>query len=118
MKNELHRARRSWTLKAQLECLGSSEPRFSLATAAFNQMTRNSIVYFLSRGGGGLLTVATLAVFTRIMSPPEYGLYALGITVATIASSLLFQWLCVAVGRFYPVFLDRPGVLLAASVRG
>src|SRR5262249_43051820 len=66
----------------------------------------------------GLLTVVTLAVFTRMLSPSEYGLYALGITVATIASSLLFQWLCVAVARFYPAFLDRPGVLFPPSLRG
>lgn len=81
-------------------------------------MTRNSIVYFISRGGGGLLTVLTLAVFTRILSPPEYGWYALGVTLFSITAALVFQWLAVAVARFYPAFADRPGVLLAASLRG
>jgi O-antigen/teichoic acid export membrane protein len=62
--------------------------------------------------------MATLAVFTRMLAPADYGLYALGLTSAAIASSLLFQWLTVAMARFYPVFLDRPGVLFAASLRG
>ena len=81
-------------------------------------MIRHSVLYSLARLGAGLLTVATLAVFTRMLTPSDYGLYAIGMTIASISSTLLFQWLNVAVGRFYPMFIDRPGVLVAATRRG
>src|SRR6266542_3795911 len=80
-------------------------------------MTYHGVLYFLARLGAGLLSVVTLAVLTRLLTPTEYGLYALGVTVASIASTVLFQWLNIAIGRLYPAFLDRPGVLVGASRR-
>ena len=37
----------------------------------------------------GLLTIV---IFTRILSPDEYGHYALGFTVMTLVHTLLFTW--------------------------
>jgi O-antigen/teichoic acid export membrane protein len=81
-------------------------------------MIRHSLLYFLVRATNGILGVVTLSVFSRLLSPQEYGVYALGMSVAIIASSVLFQWLNVAVGRFYPMYRDRPQVIMVAARRG
>lgn len=80
-------------------------------------MPSHGVLYFVARVVGGLLTTVTLAVFTRLLTPVQYGRYALGLTVASIASALLYQWLIVSVGRFHPVYIGRLGVLVAASRR-
>lgn len=60
------------------------------------------------RVGNGVFAIVTLAVFTRLLSLEEYGVYALGLAVASIASGVLFQWLNVAISRFYPPNLNNP----------
>jgi O-antigen/teichoic acid export membrane protein len=75
-------------------------------------LIRHSILYFAVRVGNGVFAIATLAVFTRLLSPEEYGVYALGMAVATFASGVLFQWLNVAISRFYPPHLDDPSKVM------
>jgi O-antigen/teichoic acid export membrane protein len=70
------------------------------------------MIYFIVRVGNGVFTIAALAVFTRLLSPEEYGIYALGISVATIVSGVLFQWLNVAISRFYPTHIDDPSKIM------
>lgn len=81
-------------------------------------MIRQSLLYFLVRAGNGVLAIATLVIFTRILSPYEYGLYALGMATVAMASAVLFQWLNVAVGRFYPIYEDKPEIIMTAAARG
>ncbi len=69
-------------------------------------MIRNGFLYFIVRVGNGVFAIAALAVFTRLLSPEEYGVYVLGMAVVTITSGVLFQWLNVAISRFYPPHLD------------
>ena len=63
-------------------------------------MLRGGFLYLLIRGGTGLLVLAAIPIFTRLLSPSEYGLYALGMSCALIGSSVLYQWLAVSFGRF------------------
>jgi O-antigen/teichoic acid export membrane protein len=76
------------------------------------------LLYFLARVGSGVLTIATLAVFTRLLSPHEYGVYALNIAAASVASAILYQWLNVALNRFYPAHRDNPGIIIGVAIRG
>jgi O-antigen/teichoic acid export membrane protein len=75
-------------------------------------------MYFIVRAGNGLIAIATLATFTRLLSPAEYGVYAIIMSIASVASAILFQWLNEAVGRFYPRYLDDPGKVIAVAARG
>lgn len=81
-------------------------------------MTKHSFLYFGARVGAGLLSTVTLAVLTRLLGTSEYGLYALSVTTATVSATLVFQWLSVATGRFYPAYEAHLGVLAAATSRG
>ena len=78
----------------------------------------HSSIYFIVRAGNGIFAIATLAVFTRLLSPAEYGIYALGMAIVTVASAICFQWLSVAIGRFYPMHLDDPANVLEVAARG
>ncbi len=50
----------------------------------------------------GIVGFATLMVFTRIMSPTDYGSYVLAFGVSSIAYTLVFTWMESAMARFYP----------------
>ena len=51
----------------------------------------------------GLVGFATLTVFTRILSPDDYGRYALAFGAASLAQTVFFTWLEASMARFYPV---------------
>lgn len=50
----------------------------------------------------GLIGFATLMVFTRILSPDDYGRYALTFGISSLAQTLCFTWIEAAMARFYP----------------
>ena len=81
-------------------------------------MISDSFLYFIIRAGNGIFAIVTLSIFSRLLSPAEYGVYALGMAIATVASSICFQWLNVAVGRFYPMHIDDPVKIISVVARG
>lgn len=81
-------------------------------------MIGQTLVYFLVRAGNGILSIATLVILTRILSPEEYGIYALGMALATMTSVILYQWLNVAVSRFYPPCEKNPEAIMPAVALG
>ncbi|MCR6660713.1 MAG: lipopolysaccharide biosynthesis protein [Asticcacaulis sp.] len=50
----------------------------------------------------GLIGFATLMVFTRLLSPEDYGRYALTFGISSLAQTLCFTWIEAAMARFYP----------------
>ena len=50
----------------------------------------------------GLVGFATLMVFTRILTPGQYGEYALTFGVSSLAQTVFFTWIEAAMARFYP----------------
>ncbi len=81
-------------------------------------MISHTFLYFIARVGNGVFAIATLATFTRLLSPEEYGIYALSMAITTVASAICFQWLNVVVGRFYPMHIDNPGKVISVAARG
>ena len=67
------------------------------------------------RVGNGIFAFATLALFTRLLSPSDYGVYALEMTIASVLSTTLFQWIVVAVGRFYPAHIENPIKIISVA---
>lgn len=64
------------------------------------------------RFGNGIFAIATLALYTRLLDPEEYGVYALGVAVTTIVSGVLFQWLSLVISRFYSLNSDDPSKVM------
>ena len=49
----------------------------------------------------GLAGLGAVVVFTRLLSPADYGAYALGFSVATLVGTCAFIWLEAAMARFF-----------------
>ena len=76
-----------------------------------------TLIYFIARIGNGLLAIATIVVLSRLLTPEQYGKYALSIAAATVVSSFSFQWLSVAIGRLYPQHFEQPADIMRAASR-
>jgi O-antigen/teichoic acid export membrane protein len=74
---------------------------------------RHSASYLLARGLPGLLSLATIAVCTRLLGADEYGQYALVIAGVGLANKLFFEWLRLALLRFRPGFKGQLDVFEA-----
>lgn len=72
----------------------------------------------MARGVPGIVGVIAIAAYTSLLSPDDYGRYALVIAGVGLLNVILFQWLQVAIVRFYPIYLSEPLYLLHAVRQG
>ncbi|MBK9392971.1 MAG: polysaccharide biosynthesis C-terminal domain-containing protein [Uliginosibacterium sp.] len=61
-----------------------------------------SLAYFVTRGVSGVLAVATVALFARLLGPQGYASLTLAVTIAAFVGSVLVQPLHSSLGRFLP----------------
>lgn len=80
-------------------------------------MFKITLIYFAIRAINGVLGLASLILLTRLMSAQQYGVYALGLATIGLIASVLFQWITVAVARFYSEYSNRPGALVNEAIR-
>jgi O-antigen/teichoic acid export membrane protein len=59
-------------------------------------LIRNSALYAAGRALPGLVGMATTALLTRMLAPADYGQFGLALVVATLGSTLVFDWLGLA----------------------
>lgn len=64
------------------------------------ELGKHSGLYFGGRVLSGLIGLATIAVFTRVLTPVDYGRYAVIMAVSGLVSSVVFQWLRQCLTRF------------------
>lgn len=62
-------------------------------------LTRHAFAYLLSHGVPAMIGFLGIAVYSRLLSPEEYGRYALVFAVAAMVNAVLFEWLKVSVLR-------------------
>lgn len=75
-------------------------------------LLKHSWLYLLSRLVPGLLSFASLVVFTHLLSPAEYGVYALVLTSVALLKVGCFGWLDLSLTRLYMAAFDDPRSLL------
>jgi O-antigen/teichoic acid export membrane protein len=80
-------------------------------------MFKTSLIYFLIRAINGVLALAMIYILTRLLSAEQYGLYALGMAGIGLCGSVFFQWIAVAVSRFYAAHVAVPDALLTEAYR-
>lgn len=66
-------------------------------------LLRHSIHYLLARGLPGLVNFAALLIYTRLLSPDEYGRYALVIAGVSMAGVVVLQWQRLVLARWLSV---------------
>lgn len=69
---------------------------------------RYSALYVLARGGPGLINFLALTLYTRLLTPEQYGQYALVLAGLGLVQVVGFQWLGLCLTRFLPVNQDAP----------
>ena len=63
-------------------------------------LLRHTSYYMLASAFSALVGLLSAVVFTRALSPGEYGIYVVGTTTAGIVSAVLFTWVRVSALRF------------------
>lgn len=83
-------------------------------------LIRHAAYYALARVVPGLLNFLAIAAYTRILTPGDYGVYAVTIAWIGLANVLCFQWLRLALLRFFQANKDNPdgflGVIFFAFI--
>src|SRR5690606_30955381 len=77
-------------------------------------LIKHGAIYLLSRIVPGLVAFASLVVYTRLLSPDEYGVYVLVIATVTLVQAIGFSWLDLSLLRILPAHKSSPEPLLAA----
>lgn len=57
--------------------------------------------YFLSKAIPGIINFSAIAIYTRILSPHDYGVYSIALITATFLALVCFQWVQLSLLRFY-----------------
>jgi len=81
-------------------------------------LLKHSFFYLFARGLPGIINLLAMAIYTRLLSPDDYGRYALMIAGVGLANVTLFQWLRLGMLRFLPVYEKRQKVFLSTIVAG
>lgn len=69
-------------------------------------MLKHILFYAPARIVPALLSLVSVAVFTRVMPVENYGYFALATAVLNAGQAFLNQWLCQGIMRFYPAAKD------------
>lgn len=76
-------------------------------------MLKSTIIYFAGRVGVALIVVLSISIYTRLLSPAEYGVYALIVSGVTMAYAATVQWMAFSLGRFLPAYPEREDLVLS-----
>lgn len=79
-------------------------------------LAKHSAIYFVGRIVPGIVSLSTLALLTRFMSPQEYGDYALVISGVGLINVVFFQWIGLALGRYYITYKDQQEVVMTVAL--
>lgn len=74
-------------------------------------MLKHGFIYFVGRFGASAISLLSVAIYTRLLAPGEYGVYALVLSAALTAYAVLAQWLTFALARFLPAYQGREAVV-------
>lgn len=81
-------------------------------------LLRHSVLYLLARGLPGIVNFLAISVYSRLLTPDEYGRYALVIAWVGLLNVVFFQWLRLSLLRFLPTHLENPEPLLSTVLAG
>ncbi len=70
-------------------------------------LVKHSIIYFLSRVFPSVLNFLAFAIYTRLVSPEQYGYYAIAFASILLLNNILFQWLRLGLLRFLPKYQEK-----------
>lgn len=76
-------------------------------------LLKHSLLYLFARGIPGIINFLAIAVYTRLLTPDEYGRYALVIAWVGLGNAVIFQWLRLSLLRYLPAFQEERETFLS-----
>lgn len=73
-------------------------------------LVRHGFIYLLAKIAPAILSLAALSVFTRYLTPAQYGTYSLTILTAGLFNAVGLHWVVLGVGRYLPDCADRASI--------
>lgn|GEM_PF-2859539 len=70
-----------------------------------NTFFKHTFVYFLSKGIPGILSFIAILFYSKILTPAEYGIYSLIISIVGIINIIFFDWFRFGMSRFLPEYI-------------
>lgn len=81
-------------------------------------LLKHSFFYLAAIGLPGIVNLLALVIYTRLLSPEEYGQYALVVAGVGLASAVIFRWLNLGLLRFITAYQGRQEVFLSTVAAG
>ncbi|HHP5631567.1 polysaccharide biosynthesis protein [Bacillus sp. UMTAT18] len=63
---------------------------------------KHFLSYFFAQGIPAILAFVSMSIYSRLITPEEYGIYAMVLATSGLINSILFEWLRMGLLRFYP----------------
>ena len=76
----------------------------------------HAAIYLVARGAPGIIAFLSIPLFSRLLSPADFGQYALVVATAALANALLFQWLRLSLVRYLPAYRENQTALQSTIV--
>jgi O-antigen/teichoic acid export membrane protein len=70
-----------------------------------NTFVKHTFIYFLSKGLPGILSFLAILYYSKNLSPEDYGVYSLIISVVGIINIVCFDWFRFGMARFLPEYI-------------
>jgi O-antigen/teichoic acid export membrane protein len=80
------------------------------------ELTRQNVYYLCGRLFGALISLVSLIVFTRLLTPTDYGRYSVVVAIAGLLAGVLFQWLRQCLVQFGSDVRSRAQVLASIGL--
>lgn len=65
-------------------------------------LIKHTILYFLTRGGTGVVSFAAILIYSRLLTPEEYGITSIVLSSVWLAQAFGFRWINMSITRFIP----------------
>jgi O-antigen/teichoic acid export membrane protein len=80
-------------------------------------LLKNSAIYIVAKAIPALIAFLALSLYTRLLTPEEYGLYTLIFTAAIFTHNTLFSWINMATLRFWSNRQYRNDMFISTIIR-
>ena len=64
-------------------------------------LIKHSIIYLIAKAIPALVAFGALSLYTHLLTPDEYGLYALALTSAILLNAVFLTWIPAGTLRFW-----------------
>lgn len=80
-------------------------------------LAKHGFIYLMAKVLPAVLSLGLISIYTRFLSPEQYGAYSLTVLTAGLINAVCMQWINLGVGRYFPEFTEEKQkiALLATS---